>query len=229
MRMNVLVIAVAAALAIAPCASGTIFLHEDFENGVVADWARVGQISGAWGPSLWHHEDFRQVSGVYSIAYNTGSPTYNFNIGHNWGMYMSPWVDLSSATDLQLEFYSWLDAEGDPTFGGRERSGQASVMYTVLGDPVWYPLPVDPHSMPEEQWNFFHTDLAGLAGEPLPTRIGFLFDSLDAVDNLYEGWYVDDVTLFDSATPPIPEPSTWLLLSTGLLGVGAACRRRFRP
>ena len=51
--------------------------------------------------------------------------------------------------------------------------------------------------------------------------------TVDDFDNDYEGWYLDDLTIHDGETPPIPEPSTWLLLSTGLLGVGAAARKRF--
>ena len=58
-------------------------------------------------------------------------------------------------------------------------------------------------------------------------RLGFYFDTIDASFNDYEGWYIDDLRIHDGETPPIPEPSTWLLLSTGLLGIGAAARRRF--
>lgn len=226
MRSRVLVCVVVAALAIAPCASATIFLHEDFELSIVSGWSRVGQVNGVWGPSLWHHDDNRQVSGDFSIAYNTGSPAYNYNIGHNWGLYASPWVDLSSATDLQLDFQSWLHVEGVSMFGARDRTGMASVAYQVQGDS-WYQLSVDPQAAPERQWNLVHADLSWLAGEALPVKIGFLFDSINPIENIQEGWYVDDVVLYDSSTPPVPEPSTWLLLSTGLIGVGAACRRRF--
>lgn len=230
MKCRVFVCAVAALLVVVPCASGTVFLHEDFETSMTADWSAAGMINGVWGASLWHHEDYRSMSPTHSMAYNTGSPAPDFNVGYNWGVLMSPWVDLSSAADLQIEFYSWLDVEGMPTLGAGGRSGFASVVYGVSGDDTWYPLPLDPHSQPEEQWNYFHADVSGLlAGQVLPVKIGFLFDSLDAVDNTFEGWYVDDVRLYDSGCePPIPEPSTWLLLSTGLLGVGAACRRRLR-
>jgi hypothetical protein len=49
----------------------------------------------------------------------------------------------------------------------------------------------------------------------------------DAIEDSCEGWYLDDLLIHDGETPPIPEPSTWLLLSTGVLGVGAAARKRF--
>ncbi|MBD3348301.1 MAG: PEP-CTERM sorting domain-containing protein [Candidatus Eisenbacteria bacterium] len=59
-------------------------------------------------------------------------------------------------------------------------------------------------------------------------RVGFYFDTVDWMFNEYEGWYVDDVLVHDGQAPPIPEPSTWLLLSTGLVGAVPFVRRKFR-
>jgi hypothetical protein len=59
-------------------------------------------------------------------------------------------------------------------------------------------------------------------------KLGFGFDSVDEYNNNYEGWYIDDVLLTDGETPPVPEPSTLILLGTGLLGAGAVLRKRVR-
>jgi len=219
MRGLVAIVAVALLFA-AAAASATVFLYEDFEAPPVG-WNTIGQIEGEWGPSLWHGESHRSMSGGYSAAYNTGDPDYNYDVGTNWGLLNSPWVDLSSASHVQLDFYSWLETENEPYVWDL-----SFLVLQGMGTP-WVPYPFDFQMAPQSQWNHFSVNLHPLAGAPVPIRFGFLFNSIDDEANDYEGWYIDDVVLHDSCAP-IPEPSTWLLLSTGLLGVGATVRRRLR-
>jgi hypothetical protein len=69
-----------------------------------------------------------------------------------------------------------------------------------------------------------HVSVLGIQVGPGPSRVTFFSTSNDTVGNL-----LDNVMLVRVEPTVIPEPSTVLLLVTGLVGVGAARRwRRYR-
>ena len=226
MKRSLTVVAAFSILLLAASASGTVFLYEDFEDATV-DWWQDGS------HLLWHGDTYRSAGGNYSAAYNfplAGAPGRTYNTGtHNWGTLYSAAVDVTGAPAVYFDVWSWLQTE-NPDGASSPAFDRALIgVYDAGFNPVFAFGP-DINYFPHSNWeHLFSNDFKPALDSYAVTqfRLGFYFDTIDASFNDYEGWYIDDLRIHDGETPPIPEPSTWLLLSTGLLGIGAAARRRF--
>ena len=133
------------------------------------------------GTGLWREATNRASSGIRSYVYNNG---VNYDTGaRNNGWLVSGWIDLSTVSSATLSFRSWYRTEDTGTSWDRK------LVQVSLDGTNW--TQVLQVSGAAEQWTTQTVDLAAFAGRPI--RVRFLFDTIDAIANQFEGWYVDDV------------------------------------
>jgi hypothetical protein len=204
---------------VTPTDSGTGWQRiawEDFE-GALTDppWRSSDFSSMDGGEYLWGQRDCRALSGSTSVwAGGGGTDGGSLNCGDTYANNLLTWlrygpVDLSQASDAELQFSLWADVEGDAqgpviidkiswlasidgshTYAGYATSGQT-------GD--WIPEGLDLSNVPL---------LGDITGEP-EVYLGWVFESNESNPINYEGAFVDDVALWVYADPPpTPPPPT---------------------
>ena len=188
----------------------TTLMHEDFEGSFPG---------GTWslsGDPTWGKETYRSASGGAS-GYCAGGgshavdPPGPYLNDMDSGMAYGPF-DLSNATDAELLFYHWTQTEYDYDYFW--------VLVSIDGKSWWGDWLTGDWTSDCGGWclyNFDLThvgDLGNLAGQP-QVWIAFAFESDSS--GVYEGTYVDDVTLravmTGTTTTPTSTPSCiWLPL-----------------
>ena len=161
-------------------------IYEDMETGA-SGWTASG---------LWHLADGssaypNSTSGVSSWWYGQET-TGNYNTGvANSGDLTSQVVYIPSDNHYYLRFKYWYETESKMAAWD-----QRWVQVSVDGGDF-----VDLMQLYDDNMRTWHNspviDLAGLGGHTLQTR--FHFDSLDAAENAYRGWYIDDFKDFDGS------------------------------
>ena len=165
----------------------TIAFSDDMESGL--GWTSDG---------LWHHETYRYNSPISSWAYNTGPPYYTYNTGtSNSGSLTSSVIDLSDFSSATLAFEAFYQTEGMGTYWDRRKvqvgiDGVFTDVDQLSGDPML-------------KWNAYAVDISSYAGKNVQVR--FSFDTIDGALNDFEGWYIDDVSIFGESSeenlPPV--------------------------
>ncbi|KCZ71650.1 hypothetical protein ANME2D_02386 [Candidatus Methanoperedens nitroreducens] len=159
----------------APALPGTIY-HFDAESGK-AGWRASG---------LWHISSNRYTNGNYSIWYGSESTkTYDIGIAHSGNM-ISPEIDLKGSRQPKLSFLSWYQTETNSNYDKK-------LLQISVNNGAWETLKQLSHT--KENWVKESIDLSDYAGNKI--RIRFVFNTIDAKYNKYEGWYVDDITIVD--------------------------------
>lgn len=171
----------------------TTIFSADFESGdngftAINDLGRAG-----YAPGLWHRTDRRGTNAGHSATHSLwyGNPdTGNYDTGlPNAGYIQSPTIAVpNSPGGVAFDFKYFLTKEGNPY-------DQAFVDVTANGGLSWTRLLN--LSSSAGSWTISPaTGLGAYKGQNIQLRFGF--DTIDGFINYYEGWFVDDVRIYQT-------------------------------
>ncbi|HXV62485.1 MAG TPA: hypothetical protein VEK15_17425 [Vicinamibacteria bacterium] len=196
-------------------------LHADFESGPEGFVASI-LLDKPDGTLIWQLTTNRGGNGGHSAstAFYFGDPAdFDYVAGPGQfgppegAMLVSPPVPLGP-NPLSLSFNYFLETEGlAPIADIASVEISSGGPFTTLADNGFPGLAVGGLSDPTTGWQSKGLDLSSYANQTVTIR--FVFDTLDGLDNLHEGWYVDDVVI--QATGSSTAPFVDLVLSNAVV------------
>jgi hypothetical protein len=162
---------------------GTPIFSDDAESGT-GRWT----ISGTASTLSWTSSQLQAHSGTTSFFALQGSNQDN-------QLTLTTPVTLPAGTSASLSFWTFVDTEPDFDFGHIQASADGTTwteLASVTGN--------------SGGWVRQEVDLSSYAGRPVWVRFRYVSDLIfDA--GLYEGWYIDDVTISKANWRTLAEPS----------------------
>jgi hypothetical protein len=164
-------------------------LNEDFERGAPG-WYSEGL------NNLWHFTEHRYVSRSHSMYYGIEG-VWNYDTGgRNYGALYSPVITLKGDKP-QVKFDSWMQSEGMMPY-------DTGWFYVIINDDWNYLL--DYYAHRNRPWDMSLFNIPAGKGDTI--QLLFYFDTIDHLQNYFEGWYIDDVVV----TIQEPEQPTELVV-----------------
>ena len=166
----------------------TIF-SDDFESGS-ANWTMFDDKNLING-GLWHLSTHRYSSATTAFYYGDDSSLiYKTGNTYNAGSLISKAIDLTGYVESSLRFTDYLQTENVPPYDGTH------VLVSDDGGSTWQEIYTN--ALSTSGGVVTHTlDLSDYDGSTI--RLRFAFDTIDGINNSFEGWVVDDVEV--SGTP----------------------------
>ena len=152
---------------------------EEFEAGA-AGWNTSG---------LFHLTDVHAASPTHAMWFGDET-SHNYDTGDQvTGALTSPVVSLAGASAPTLVWEQILDVEDDASYD------QAFVEVATAGGGYTDWTAVWERTGTATDWEMIDVDLGSYAGQSVQTR--FRFDSVDEINNDYQGWFIDNVWITD--------------------------------
>ena len=155
--------------------------------------------AAGWTPTgMWHRTTRRAATGAYSWWFGDEA-TENYDTGaRNSGSLTSPPIDPSDVTAAAVEWDQMFRGEGfgpsvDLGFGSGApylNSDAGRLMIRADGGS-WKTLTHLAHNNSTDSFEHHKINLSRFAGSLI--ELQFDFDTIDASDNHFEGWFVDNV------------------------------------
>lgn len=201
-----------------------IVLWQQTDSGATTKWLAYKDINvfftdtiergenGWTSTGLWHQSARKPYSPTTSWYYGQEA-SGNYNTGaRNVGSLTSPGISLCQAVNPVLTFRSWYQTEPDnliltpPPSGINEANyyDRKHVEISTDDGNSWNPLFT--LTFPTNQmntWEQITIPLSAYSGQTI--KIRFRFDTIDAVSNGFEGWYVDDIIVSGTSSFPLNE------------------------
>lgn len=162
---------------VARTSEGAVVFADDMESGD-SKWTTSGT------DNLWHLSSLRYNSPVTAWYYGK-EDTRNYDTGgRNFGMLTSQEISLVGADDALLTFYEWSQVQTS------ERLDRTRVEVSTDGN-TWQTV-FESHGT-DNAWRKRSVSLSSYITPTGSIQVRFQFDTVDATNNNFEGWYVDDV------------------------------------
>ncbi len=164
------------------------FLNENFE--VTNQFFQ--ETGTRWDPEIGG----RQHEGSTVNWYFGNETTHNYDFGGTeFGVIQSNPIVLPAAIDSVLTFWSWHETEFQRPLTHDLK--QVYIRQDLGGGnlgPRQLIRTIDDRGPAPGDWYQERLDLSSFAGQTI--RVEFAFDTVDSLNNAFEGWYVDEVRVF---------------------------------
>jgi hypothetical protein len=152
---------------------------------------------------LWHQTTHRFHKGPTSWYYGIENQ-WNYDTGDlNFGYLTSPYIPIPT-TGATLTYWQWRQVEPTPDDDGDGKpdvlADQSTLWVYDIGG--WHTIKSSSDDVSfdnSSNWNKVSFDLSSFAGEEV--LISFGFNTIDALNNDYEGWYLDQIQLNGKKIP----------------------------
>ena len=183
--------------------------------------------NGWSGTGLWHRTNRRASSGVFSWWFGQeGTGTYNTG-ARTFGTLTSPSIDLTGVSDAVIEWEQVLRTEG---FGQAVNLGSGNAAAYLNADAgrllisvdggSWVTLSHLAHNNSGGGFEHHKVNISRFTGGS--ARMRFDIDTIDAANNDFEGWFIDNVRVSRlSATPSLLVVSPATLTFSGVAGAAS--------